>query len=135
IILSKNYSSYLKLAITEARKLINEKLGNSNFDKLIDDLEQFLSYRNMKPILSGEVLPIFQNIKLTYDIPEWLKNPEGKKLLSEYKGLYSYKVKFSSDIRKKFNDFKDMNKDMSLSLQITYRDGLIKDFWPLWIKI
>ncbi|MFX1383811.1 MAG: B12-binding domain-containing radical SAM protein [Promethearchaeota archaeon] len=135
IILSENYSSYLKLAINEARKLINEKLGNNNLDKLIDDLEQFLSYRNMKSILSGEILPTFQNITLTYDIPEWLKNPEGKKLLSEYKGLYSYKVKFSSDIRKKLNDFKEMNKEMSLSLQITYRDGLIRDFWPLWKKI
>ena len=134
IILSENYDSYLKLAIEEAGKLIREKLSKEKTDKLIDNLENYLSTRNMGRVLSGQNISEKKHIKLFYDIPQWLKHADSNKLLEEFEGSYSYNVVFSADSKRGFDNFMNMNKDRNLSLQILYRDGGIKNLWPDWIK-
>lgn len=125
-VLSQNYKSYLELAISEVRRLVNEKLGS-----MLDDIMKYLLSRNMEPVLKGDKLPSNKHIVLNYDIPKWLESDE---LLEKFRGSYSYIIKFTSDIKEKFNKFMGMNKDEELSLQILYRDGGIRDLWPVWIK-
>lgn len=124
IILSENYESYLKLAISEACKLIGKV-------EIFEDMQKYLVSRNMKLMLENDKVFSNKYIILNYDIPKWL---ESNKSLEEFRGSYSYTIKFTSDIKKKFNEFLKMNRDKSLSLQILYRDGGIRDLWPIWIK-
>ena len=45
-----------------------------------------------------------------------------------------YSVVLSDYTINRLENFKKMNPDSGLALQILYRDGLINDFWPEWIK-
>lgn len=135
LVLSENFEQYIQLAIEEAQKLARIKLGNGKADKLIDDFRKYLLSRDLKPILSRAEILKTKRVKLNFDIPQWLEYIKGDKLLEEFQTPSSYLVEFSPDSKKKLNSFMtNMNKDKILSLQILYRDGGIRNFWPNWIK-
>lgn len=132
IVLSENYESYLKIAISEARKLAYEKLEKEKADLMIDDLERYLSTRDMKHIITKNELPPAEEVALNHDILSWLKCEDRTRLFEEFKGTHQYLVKFLPDTIKKLDGFREMNKDETLSLQMIYRDGGIKYLWPVW---
>lgn len=134
IVLSEDYDFCIELAIAEAKKLSQLKLDKEKADELLDDLKSYLSSRNIKKVLFREELPEAEHVKLNYNIPQWLKCAEGSKPLGEFKDPHFYLVKFPPDSKKRFDNFMNMNKDKNLSLQILYRDGSIRNFWPNWIK-
>ena len=76
---------------------------------------------------------MLQDINLLYDIPKWLACKEESLPLEDYKGLFSYSMVITDYMSNRLESFKQMNRDPELSLQILYRDGNIKDFWPQWI--
>ena len=95
-------------------------------------MKLYLSTRDVKSLFDNENLTVERVLKLKYDIPGWDASSEESLLTGIYRKEVKYHVKFDSNIRRKVSDFIEMNKDKDLSLQILYRDGNIKDFWPKW---
>lgn len=133
-VLYESYESYLELAISEARKLLREHIEHEKADKLLDDISLFLSTRNMKPILENKGVDGERILQLTYDIPKWLQNSYDVAKLEDFKWPIRCVISFSSETMDRLNDIINMNKDFDLSLQILYRDGSIRDFWPSWVR-
>lgn len=77
---------------------------------------------------------MLKNVTLNYDIPSWLVCGQESSVLENYKGKFFYSVVVTDYMRERLKNFKLMNRNPELSLQILYFEGLIKDFWPLWIK-
>jgi len=132
ILLFKNYKVLLELAITEARKLILKHINGKGVDFNFDDMFRFLLTRDMKDVFDGDDSFKEQSIKLNYDIPAWLSSD--KKLFDgDFFKPCLYTVKLDANTVNRLNDLKEMNKIFELSVQILYRDGTIRDFWPKWI--
>lgn len=134
-LLYKCYATYLALAISEARRLLRELIELEKADTLLDDMSTFLSTRNMKQIFENESTNAERNISLTYDIPRWLEDSDNRQELEHFKGARRYAVGLPPETKERRKDISDMNKDFELSLQILYRDGSIRDFWPSWEPI
>ena len=133
ILLFENYKALLELAISEARKLILNRISGKGADVSLDDMFRFLLTRDMKDVFDSAGFFKEQDITLEYDIPAWLISD--KKLLDDnFSNLCSYTVKLGPNVVKRLNDLEEMNKSFELSAQILYRDGTIKDFWPKWIR-
>ena len=75
-----------------------------------------------------------QEVVLEYDIPGWLANKDSKCRLEDFEDAVSYRVSHTEASRRRFKSIIDMNKDLTLSLQVLYRDGSIRDYWPVWSK-
>lgn len=135
IALSKNYESFLELAISEAGELLNGCAEKDKSDSLLKDMFLFLSTRNLKQALENKTMNISKNYNLKYNIPAWLQHTDSSLRLQDFHGSYNYMVMFTDKIRSRFSDFIKMNRDYDLSLQMLYRDGHIKDFWPSWILL
>ena len=129
LVLAENYASALDLAIQEARPLLQKKLGAKKADSLLKDVSSFLRFRDMHDLLEEKSIVMEQDVTLQYNIPAWLKT---KKKLDQTESSFKYSVKYRKDIKKHFEEFMKMNKDRSLSLQILYRDGTIRELWPSW---
>jgi radical SAM superfamily enzyme YgiQ (UPF0313 family) len=134
IVLFKNYKTYLELAFSEARKLMCEHIEYKTADSLLDNIYLFLSTRDMKQVFEKDGFPADKSFCLSYDVPLWLQNTDNLLTLENFHGSYNYIVKFSEDIKEKIHSIIKMNKDFELSLQILYRDGSIREFWPSWIR-
>ena len=52
--------------------------------------------------------------------------------LENFFGSCEYTVKLDEKTKAVARNFTEANKDPDLSLQILYRDGNIRDFWPKW---
>lgn len=135
ILLSSHYKSVLELTLSEARNLLRERLGENMASDLVKDLSVYLSTRNVREIFDGSNVITDRIIHLNYDIPRWLSSVDNQILLGDFFGSYDYSVKFEKNIKKKARDFIKMNKEQDLSLQILYRDGGIRDFWPKWLTL
>ena len=133
-VLAENYFSYLKLAIREARKLMYEKMEKGKVDDLINDLEIYLSFRNVKSVLEDNKENSMQSVTLTYDIPNWLELSKECKLLEEFSGSYHYSVKTTEEGQRMINSLISMHKNKDLSSHLLYRDGSTKYLWPTWEK-
>lgn len=116
ILLSDFYAYYLKLAISEAKKLFTTDVFKS--------LSTYLVFQNVKLVLLGTSS---QKVYLDYDIPNWLEYNEPL-----IKGRYKYEIKYKPNFRERFESFLEIHGDRILSLQMMYRDGYIKDFFPEW---
>ena len=88
----------------------------------------------MKPIFSVGNAELSNDFELSYDIPAWLKNAEGGKKLEDFKGGGGYRISLLFETKKRIKDIINMNRDFDLSLQMLYRDGSIRDFWPQWVR-
>jgi hypothetical protein len=72
-------------------------------------------------------------IRLKYDIPKWLQNTDESLRLENFHKPYTYMVNLTRETKVEMKNLVMMNKDIELSTQILYRDGTIRDFWPVWI--
>jgi radical SAM superfamily enzyme YgiQ (UPF0313 family) len=132
MMLSKNYKTMLKLAISEASKLLNNFISKDKTNELLDNMALFLSTREIKEIFDGNKFTVKRKYRLNYNIPKWMTTNQEDLQLENFHGTYDYIVNFDKNIQQKFDDFIHMNKDPELSLQILYRDGSIKELWPKW---
>lgn len=130
--LYESFLSATELAVSCARPLLAQRVGKEAADGMLDDISRFLAARDMKPIVvrSGKVDD--DAVELHYRIPAWLEGDDKKKL-EEFQGQMRYLLRYSPEQRERLNDIVNINKDFELSLQILYRDGSIRDFWPTWV--
>ena len=133
ILLFENYKALLELAISEARKLIQNRINGEEVASSLEDLFRFLLTRDMKYVFDDAYSFEEQDVRLKYDIPAWLSSDKNL-FEGDFLNPCSYNVKLDSNAVKRINDLKEMNKELELSVQILYRDGTIKDFWPKWIR-
>jgi len=94
---------------------------------IINDLIKYVSYRDIKKVRKNKFTET-----LNFDIPNYLINNQK---VNTVKKKIQYDISFSDDIIEKMNKISLMNKDYDVSLQILYRDGGIRDFWPTWSKV
>lgn len=135
IVLSENYESCLKLAVLVAREIIHDSFeDHKKIDAMIDDLASYLLTRNMKSFLLDKSYFYHEQFNLNYDIPRWLVNSDPELLLKDFNSTCDYTVTFTDDTIERLKDIVEMNKDLTLSLQILYRDGTIREYWPHWVK-
>ncbi|MFA6600703.1 MAG: radical SAM protein [Candidatus Omnitrophota bacterium] len=104
--------------------------------ELLEDIRVFMKSRNIGDVFRtgypvGQPTPIV----LTYDIPRWLANAGELENLENYRGRFVYTLEVTDYIRKRLHDFQLTNRNPLLSLQILYRDGSIRDFWPIWVPV
>ncbi|MBT89797.1 MAG: hypothetical protein CMN79_04825, partial [Spirochaetales bacterium] len=135
IALSGNYESCLKLAVSVARKIIHDSFeDHKKMDAMIDDLTSYLLTRDMKSFLLGKSYSYHKQFHLKHDIPLWLVNSDPGLFLKDFNSTCDYTATFTDDTIKRLKDIVKMNKDLTLSLQILYRDGTIREYWPQWVK-
>jgi len=132
ILLSQDYKAYLKVAVSEAYELLKKKMPEEKARNLTEDMLLYLSTRNLKDFLKKGESDLDMDLRLKYDIPAWAANPVVSSKLEDTSGEYLYRVSFSEEAKTRIKDFSVMNRDSDLSLQILYRDGTIRDFWPSW---
>ena len=65
------------------------------------------------------------------NIKKWINQD---KPLENYRGSFSYSIIVTKDMQNQLKNFRQINFNPKLSMQIIYRDGLIEDFWPIWEK-
>ena len=111
-----------------------DKMDKQKADFLLDDLESYLSFRHLGPMLSNDHSSSKDHVTLKYDIPKWLKYDRSDKKLEDFSGSYAYKVEITPEKKKMFRDSIDRNNNIDLSLQLIYRDGITKKLWPVWTK-
>ena len=132
LVISDNFKAFLHLAVSEAKKFLIKKLDGKQVNDLLTDMVKFLSTRDIKKALKGSAPIVNKKIHLNYDIPKWFSTTENKSLLEEFHGSFEYLVNFDKNIRRQAIDLATKNKEYDLSLQILYRDGDIRYFWPKW---
>jgi len=133
VMLSEHYGECLNLALSELEHFVRGKHESQNTSTLLGDLEAYLKTRNIGGIFRKgykEIAP--RSVLLNFDIPRWLTDDKENLHLENYKGKFPYSVAVTDYAKKRLRDFTKLNRDMGLSLQILYRDGHIKDFWPVW---
>ena len=134
IVLSEHYEECLKIAFTELRRLAENKLNLKLLDSIINDFELYLNTRNIGYIFKeGYNQASQKTITLNYDIPKWLDRQSKSNPLIKNKGIFPYSVIITDYMVNRLEGISKTNRDKTLSEQILYRDGLIKDFWPNWI--
>jgi len=132
IALSNHFQSIIDLAISEARNLFNQMADSPVPERLFDDLSKFLMTRELRRYFIDDVKKERQKMNLSYDIVNWLKDNTDQVKLTDLSGDFKYTVTTTEKARVRFQNLIEMNKDLELSVQILYRDGLTMDFWPIW---
>jgi hypothetical protein len=132
IILFDHYRSYLSIALENLKKLLlQNKVENA--EAVVKNLYIFLSERNMKEKFGTQIETVDKEVSLEFDIPAWLDCSKNESKIYEFAGMQKYLVR--SVKKDKIDNIKTINRDPNLSLQILYRDGHIRDYWPTWHKI
>ncbi len=136
VIIAANYSEFLDAGLSVLKEIyLGKGPSDEESDKLFSDIDIFMRSRDVGRVFKdgyGEKYP--QNIILRYDIPGWTSGVGDGVKLKSLKGNYSYKLDVSEYSRNRLKSFKEFKRDPELSLQILYRDGYIKDFWPEWVR-
>jgi hypothetical protein len=114
--------------------LLKGHLGAEKAAVVLGDMKKYLLTRNVRDIFNDPDRVNDRLITLEYDIPGWLAG-DGQKRLCDLAGRREYAVSFDQKVKAMTRDFIRMNKDADLSLQIMYRDGTIRDFWPQWVEV
>jgi len=130
--LSYDYKTMLKLAIAEADRLLGERIGRDKSGAILNDMNSYLKEREVRDIFENSNFNISKRIKLNYDIPKWLSSANEKSRLEDFFAPRAYTVVFDQNVKARAKNIVKANKDLELSLQILYRDGNIRDFWPKW---
>jgi len=134
-ILSHYYRDSLELAFSELRSLYEKKAHLKGMDKILDDLKFYLESRDVGHIFKkGYEGTSLKKAELRYDVVKWLEQEEDIALLKDQNGRFSYSIVATDYMRNRLKDFIKMNRQRDFSVQILYRDGYIKDFWPMWVK-
>lgn len=127
LLLSEHFHDVLRLAIEQVKKPLSSCLGEES-NELLEDMFKFLSTRDVSKILDGAEPVLQKNMHFSYDLPMWLSL--GKGVLGDFYGSFEYSVHFDKNLHVEMKKIAQMNKDEELSLQILYRDGNIREFWP-----
>lgn len=135
LVIADNFESFLKLAVAQAKKFLSGKLGEKKANDMLSDLAKYLAARDVKGVFEDADSIVNRKIHLDYDIPRWFSGPENQAKLDEFHGCFEYLISFNENIRKRAGDFVKANKEHDLSLQILYRDGNVREFWPDWKPI
>ena len=134
IMLSENYKNCLQMALSKLSLVAENSFEKEKIDSIIKDFENYLNTRDIGSIfIKGSYPKVINDVTLNHDIPSWIENTDVDKTLNDFKGEHSYKISVTDYMKKRLLSFNDTNKDISLSLQIFYRDGYIEDFWPQWV--
>ncbi|MFH1791936.1 MAG: radical SAM protein [Candidatus Omnitrophota bacterium] len=135
VFLSRHYDACLDAAFSELRRLAADKgLDTAETIRFIKDLRVFVEARGVGRIFhDGYGSGIEREVPLSYDIPAWAESPYGKTFES-FRGGKIYSVAVTDYMRDRLDKFRQMNRDPELSVQVLYRDGYIKDFWPVWLE-
>lgn len=128
--LSDAYTSCLSLGLEEAEKIVGNKVPNLD-PRIFSDLQIYLLSRNMKENVKTGVLGTDHTVALAYDIPAWLQSEDASMSLESFAGR-RYRVFTDEKQQRSFSNALHTYKEVRLSLQILYRDGMIKDYWPQW---
>jgi radical SAM superfamily enzyme YgiQ (UPF0313 family) len=130
ILLYESYDNCLDVVVAAAKRITNDH----SEEKMINDLARFQSFRNIRSYMCDSNVYIDQEVVLEYDIPGWLANKNSKCRLEDFEDTVSYRVSHTDTSKQLFKSIIDMNKELTLSLQVLYRDGSIRDYWPVWSK-
>lgn len=130
-----SYKQVLELALSEAQKLLSATGVQDDIERMLEDMKRYLLARDVEAIFGDGDIMGDREERLEYDIPSWLSNPDGSLSLKDFRRACSYKVIFDNNIKEKAKGFMHANKDAVLSLQILFRDGSIRDFWPKWTSL
>ena len=135
LLLSRHYTSCLELALTQFRRVAAGKIDKGVLEALAGDFKLFLGLRDIGHIFrqSPGILRR-QNVILNFDIPAWLGRGKEDLSLAHRRGRFNYSVALNERACERLKTYSRMNNDAELSLQMLYRDGFIKDFWPEWSK-
>lgn len=134
IALSLYYQECLELALLQLRESVGPRLNQELIAGLIADLELYLKSRDVRGLLANDYKDMpRQSMVMHYDIPRWLDSSDDNLRLADFAGKVSYRLGITEYMRNRLKDYKIMNRDLMLSLQMLYRDGYIKDFWPEWV--
>ena len=128
------FEPYIELAITEARKIAVEYFEGEKGDKLFDDMRKYLLTRDIKKYYINSTEKETNNFYFNYDLPSWLKISNDSKRLGDYHESCEYISEITNKTIARFKTVIEMNRDFELSLQMLYRDGTIRDFWPVFKK-
>ena len=135
LFLSKFFQLCLKIALTELRNIIGSIDQYDNITQILSNLEIFLKTRDVGCLFeNGYVQEMEKKFDLAYDIPAWI-NDKDNGSLKNFAERCSYKTIINDYMKHRLKTFDQMNKNKTLSKQILYRDGYIKDLWPKWIRI
>jgi radical SAM superfamily enzyme YgiQ (UPF0313 family) len=129
-LLYENYDNCLDVAVAAAKRIVNDH----SEEKMINDLARYQSFRNIQSYMCDSNVYSDQEVVLEYDIPGWLANKNSKCRLEDFEDTVSYRVSHTDTSKQLFKSVIDMNKELTLSLQVLYRDGSIRDYWPVWSK-
>jgi hypothetical protein len=133
--LSMYYKECLQAALSELRRFAGKKINPLTMDFLLSDLELYLKSRDIGHIFKeGYEEKAPQYVSISYDIPVWLSSGFEDASVEDYKGAFSYFITVTDYMRNRLKDFRQINRNPELSMQVLYRDGYIKDFWPLWVR-
>lgn len=133
LMLSRYYTSCLELALAQFGRIAKNRIGQDALQGLVNDFRIFLAKRDIGHMFRQKLdVAQRQNVILSYDIPKWLGAGKEAFSLAGKRGRFSYSVAFSQGACERLKTYSRMNKDPELSLQMLYRDGFIKDFWPQW---
>lgn len=128
LLLARHYHEVVELAISEAGKLLAQCLGEQRSKDLLSDMLNYLLIRQAQGIFSDSAVNFEKILHFNFDIPTWLISEN--KQIEDLKGSFKYRIEFDEAVYAKIKNFLKMNKNEELSLQILYRDGDIRDFWP-----
>jgi radical SAM superfamily enzyme YgiQ (UPF0313 family) len=135
IVLFDHFDSFLDLALKAAGQLMVETAQTRDKEKageILASMKSFLSTRNMKSVLNTGDSYKKKLVRIHYDVPAWLSNSNSDPDIENFRATVDYLVKLPEKTLKELDNIAKMNKDLVLSLQILYRDGTIKEFWPEW---
>lgn len=131
ILLAQHYKSCLDLAFSELYDLMKQSQNKLPQD-FLKDLKIYLDRRDVGSIFQTGTADRLNDVTLNYDIPAWLSSESSNQIPSAQK--YEYSVFFSDYTKNRLSDLKKLNNDIGLSVQMLYRDGTIKAFWPQWVR-
>ncbi|HOW27027.1 MAG TPA: hypothetical protein PK876_00800 [Elusimicrobiota bacterium] len=133
VLLSRHYAECLDLALAELRVLGRQSRPAGIPETILKDMETFLKSRDVGHLFR-EAVPrtSVQTVSLNHDIPRWLASEDDRPSLEDRPGTFRYEVSFPRTALEHLPDYARMNQNLELSLQMLYRDGGIKDFWPVW---
>jgi radical SAM superfamily enzyme YgiQ (UPF0313 family) len=135
LVLSCCFPNVLELAFSEAEKRLSVRLVSPVTSRILADMRLFLMTRDVQDIFTGTASTEDRRVTLRFDIPEWFASSDRSALPEKFSGKFLYDIKYAANVKKKAREFASMNKDLELSLQILYRDGNIRDFWPEWVRV
>ena len=136
ILLSSHYKQCIDLAVEELLNVVQNHKELHTPKEFIHDLHTFVKSRDVGQVFKKGYYPeTIKKVRLSNDIPLWLKHGSKNVPFNDFKGSFVYSVAATDHMKNRLKSFGGLNRDPLLSLQILIRDGEISSFWPKWKQI